>query len=315
MNEVESAEHQWGGRNLIGGGVGAGPALTLKQLLYKLEDHFPTLLSGEGSLRSEREMWSDRLLSTFDGAYLETLGPPGAISGLLYSYDPGPESETRKKRIWAGTLLRNALPRWRGGKTWVRRALLRLEENRHAECVQKQVEGHSLTVEYDPGSDALGPRLVMRIMPPVAAKPPPISLGVSCDELLNGLRGVFSKQEEPWPREAFHVPHAEFRPRNSSASLSVFSARDEVTQIAYVYPLSDEVKSELEQNRRYALELVRNTFPHWPEASEWLRNAIVRMELEQGYADTKVLRRGLCLQVVHHQGDIVISVIPEGILF
>ncbi len=315
MNEIEIAERQWGSRNLIGSAASAGPALTLKQLLYKLEDHFPTLLSGEGSLTSEREMWSDRLLSVFDDSYLETLGPPGAISGLLYSYGPGPKPETQKKRIWAGTLLRNALPRWRGGKTWVRRALLRLEECQRAEAIQKQVEGHSLTVAYEPGSDAVGPRLVVRIMPLVAAKPRPVSLGISREELLNGLRGVFSKEEESWPREAFHVPHAAFRPRNSSASLSVFGEPDEVTQIDYVYQLSNEVESELEQNRHYAFELIRNIFPHWPEAFEWVRNAIVRMELEHAYADTKILRRGLCLQVVHHQGGIVVSVIPEGVLF
>lgn len=314
MNQIELATPQLGGFNAYGGGGHSGTLLTLKQLLYRLEAHFPTLLSGEGSLRSEGESWSDRLLSSYDDTYMETLGPPGAVTGLFYSYCPEPTAEGRKKRIWAGTLLRNALPRWRGGKTWVRRALQQLEADPELPAFKKEIEGHSVEAAYAQSGDAGRLRLLVRIMPLVPEKPRPLSLGISRLELLNGLRGIFSEQDAPWPEEPFHLPNAEFRPDNDFASLLVFGEPEEVIQIDYVYRLCEARRAEHDKNRTYALELIRNIFPGWPEAAEWLRNAIVVTELERSPQDKKVLRYGLALQVRYHQERIAISVMPEGAL-
>ena len=314
MNQIAFATPHLGGFNVHGGGGMSGSLLTLKQLLYRLEAHFPTLLSGEGGLRSGRERWSDRLLSTYGDAYLETLGPPGAVTGLLYSYCPEPTAQGRKKRIWAGTLLRNALPRWRGGKTWVRRALQQLEENPQAPAFKREVEGHSVEVAAAQVGDVECVRLEVWVMPVVPERPRLLSLGISRLELLNGLRGIFVEEDPPWPQEPSHTPNAEFRPDNDLASLLVFGEAEDVIQLDYVYQVCEACRPEADKNRGYALELIRNIFPDWPEAAEWLRNALVFTELERGAQERRALRCGLALQVRYHGGRIVISVMPEGAL-
>lgn len=83
MIQVQGAAAQYGGLSQNGGNGTCGSGFTLKHLLNKLEDHFPTLLSGEGGLGSDAEPRSDRLLSTYDNTHLETPGPPDGLKGVL----------------------------------------------------------------------------------------------------------------------------------------------------------------------------------------------------------------------------------------
>ncbi len=308
------------------------PRFTLKQLTHRLEKHFPIHLPGEGSLAPGDEVNSDRLQSSFEDTYLEILGPTDAVKGLLYSFRPGPKSESSKKRAWAGILIRNALPGWRGGKAWARRSLFQLETNPGKEVFKKEVEGHSIVIAYEPGMDApdrhAGRRIVMRIMPvvventalenPVSVnsepdRPATASLGISMFELLGGLNNAFPERLEQHG-ELFlgpDTPYDQFFSENNFASLSTAGASEDLIQIQYSYQLRDDHKPEWERNRAYALALIKNVFPDWSGASEWLREAIAKTEDERGEERLRIVRNGIAVEVIYYLENVGISIFPE----
>lgn len=295
----------------------AASGFTLKQLLHRLEDHFPILLTGEGGLGSDGQPRSDRLQSRYDDTSLETLGPPDRLEGLFYSFVPGTKAESQKKRAWAGTLIRNALPRWRGGRAWARRAFFQLEENPGSEAFRKEVEGHSVVIAREQGAGSEGDHLYMRIMPRLEVKPRPVSLRVSQGQLLDGLGGAFPECLEG-QGELFQgpdVPSDKFFSQNNFATLSTLGAEDEMLAIQYSYQLRADHKAAWDKNRQYALVLIRNIFPHWREAPEWLRNAILNAELERDQEDRSIVRAGIVLRVLHYHGNIGITVFPEDLSF
>lgn len=317
MIQVQRAAARHDGLSQNGGKGTAGSGFTLKQLLHKLEDHFPTLLSGEGKLGSDDEPRSDRLLSSYDDICLETLGPPDGLKGLLYSFAPGTKAESQKKRVWAGILIRNALPRWRGGRVWARRAFFQLEENPNAVPFRKEVEGHNVVIAHEQGVDASDRRMVMRITPLLVARPCPVSLRISRTQLLNGLGNAFPVRLEgegelfPGPDR----PNDKFFSENNFATLSTLGADDDLLAIQYSYQLCDDHKAAWDKNRQYVLELTKNIFPGWLEASEWLRKAIAIAELERGQDDKTIVHDGIALRVLHDHGNISVTVFPEGLQF
>ncbi|WP_179954160.1 hypothetical protein [Denitrobaculum tricleocarpae] len=306
---------------------------TFKQLTHRLEKHFPVHLPGEGSLAAGNQVSGDRFQSSFEDTYLDILGPTDAVKGLLYSFRPGLKSESSKKRAWAGILMRNALPGWRGGKAWARRSLFQLEANPGKEVFEKEVEGYSIIIAYEPGIDAPDRRIVMRIMPVLvesgvprnpaaqdplsegstADKPATASLGLSMSQLLGGLGNAFPERLEQ--RGELYlgpdIPYDQFFSENNFASLSTAGVSKDLIQIQYSYQLREDHKPEWERNRAYALALIRNVFPDWSGAGEWLRGAIAKTEDERGEERLRLVRDGIAVEVIYYLENIGISILPE----
>lgn len=290
-----------------------GKGLTLAQLMRKLEKNFPLHLPNEGRLASEDQLRSDLLQSTFEDTYLETLGAPGSISGLRYSFLPGGKSESAKKRAWAGIVIRNALPAWRGGKAWVRRAFFQLENNPGGEPFEQEVQGHSIVVAYEPGVDAPDRRMVLLVMPLTAQKSAAPSLGISMTQLLAGLHDAFPERLEQ-RGELFlgpDIPYDQFFSENNFASLSTAGAEDDLIQVQYGYQLRDDHKAAWDRNRTYALALIGNAMPAWAGAADWLRDAIDVTERERGEARITTAHDGIAVEVLYYNGNIGISILPE----
>lgn len=296
--------------------AGLGPegrGLTLAQLLRKLEKNFPLHLPNEGRLVSDERQRSDLLQSTFEDTYLETLGPPHSIVGLRYNFLAGSKSESAKKRAWAGIVIRNALPAWRGGKAWVRRAFFKLESDPGGEPFKQERQAHNISVAYEPGADVSGRRMVLLVRPLVAQKPAAPSLGISMAQLLAGLGDAFPERLEQ-RGELFmgpDVPYDQFFSENNFASLSTAGAEDNLMQVQYGYQLRDDRKAEWERNRAYALELIGNALPGWDGAVDWLRDAIAESERDRGEARKRVVRDAIAVEVLYYNGNIGISILPD----
>ncbi|WP_299398414.1 hypothetical protein [Pelagibius sp.] len=247
------------------------PGFTVSQLIKKLEKRFPNILKDGGSLTSADNLQSDLLVSTNPSASLETLGQPKAVRGFVYSYDPGVDGERQQSRQWAGMIIRNALPGWRKGKSWVRRAIVAAEKDPEGAEISETAEGYWIAVRHTAG------RVRVTVMPVAVNDTDPESLGLGLSQLLNGLESAFPEREEGmgslyggdgWISDRFFTD-------NAHGELETLGPVDQVIGLRYHYALrQDDHPEATADNRGYALALVRNVFPNWAGAEDWMTKAI-----------------------------------------
>ncbi|HIC79900.1 MAG TPA: hypothetical protein EYP07_02890, partial [Kiloniellaceae bacterium] len=248
------------------------PGFTVSQLVKKLEKRFPNILKDGGSLTSADTLQSDLLVATNPSASLETLGPPKAVRGFAFSYDPSVDGERQQSRQWAGMIIRNALPGWREGKRWVRRMIVQAEKNPGGAEVSETAEGYRIAVRHAAG------RVSVTVMPEAAGDTDAESLGLGLAQLLSGLESAFPEREEGmgnlyggdtgWISDRFFTD-------NAHGELETLGSVDDVIGLRYLYALrQDDHPEATADNRRYAVTLVRNVFPDWAGAEDWMTKAI-----------------------------------------
>lgn len=251
---------------------------TIPQLIKTLEKHFPVARSGEGSLQSSDNLQSDLLLSTNPNTTLETLGPPEALRSFVFSYDPSEERKLRNNRHWAGKIIRNALPEWREGKRWTHRATKQVEKTPGGPEVSEIAEGYRIAVNNAEG------RVTITVRPVAFTDTDPESLGVSLSQLLTGLQDAFPQRDEGmgslyggdsgWISDRFFSD-------NAHAELETLGPVDGLVGLRYLYALrKDDHPEATADNRRYALTLVRNVFPNWAGADDWMNATIDKVAAE-----------------------------------
>ncbi|NIA68513.1 hypothetical protein HBA54_07895 [Pelagibius litoralis] len=253
------------------------PGFTIAQLIKTLEKHFPAIRSGEGSLRSSDNLQSDLLASTNPNTVLETLGPPEALRSFVFSYDPGEERKLSNNRHWAGKIIRNALPDWREGKRWTHRATLQAEKAPGGPEISETAEGYRIAVSNADG------RVTITVRPAAFTDTDPESLGISLSQLLAGLKDAFPERDEGmgsliggesgWISDRFFSD-------NAHAELETLGPADDLVGLRYLYALRDDHPEATADNRRYALTLVRNVFPDWAGADDWMNATIDKVAAE-----------------------------------
>ena len=289
------------------------PGFTLNQLIRKLEQHFPEVQAGQGSLLSDDGLPSDLLPAANRTAILETLGPPEAVHRFAFSYDPGDEKGSRQSRHWAGVMIRNALPGWRHGKTWVHRAMIQAEKAAGVPEISETAEDYWITVSNPRG------RVVVEVSPLATLDTDVDSLGVSLEKVLAGLGSAFPRRDQGMGT-LFNGPGSisdRFFSDNAHATLETLGPSDDLAGLRYLYELRDDHPEATRDNRGYALRLVQNVFPDWAEAGDWLQAAIDKAKQEADKtADYAIIDRGpIRLQVRYFIGAtaaIDIMVFPKN---
>lgn len=290
------------------------PGFTLAQLIRKLEKIFPVLEPTAGSLSSADGLTSDRLPAANDMAVLEILGQPDAVRGFALSYDPRDKMGSQQARHWAGMIMRNALPGWRKGKAWTRRALIQAEKSPGGPEISETAEGYWITVSSTED----------RVIVLVGAEPidatVATSLGISQKQLLAGLDAAFPKRDAG-KGTLFSGPGSvsdRFYSDNVHATLETLGSAEDVVALRYLYELRDDDHPEATRdNRAYALALLRNAFPDWAEGEAWLQAAIAKAETEadRGAEPSVTARRGLEVKLGYFVGateSIELQILPKG---
>ncbi|WP_282608508.1 hypothetical protein [Pelagibius sp. Alg239-R121] len=305
------------GRGQDGPTVAATAEFTLEGVIRGLEKQFPVVLAGEGSLAGATGMQSDRLPSTIDGAFLETLGSPGAITTFRFSYEPGSKAESQQTRAWAGRILRNTLPEWRGGKAWVRRRLFELEAVAGVDTYREEKEGYDVVVAREQIAGTSRYRLVFRVSTAAPQSALPLSLSLSQAQLLQGLGEAFPQREEGMGQLSTGPgSHSDrFFSENTFAELQTLGTADDVLAVRYSYQLRTDHQAEVDRNRLYAFSLIENAFPGRPAVAEWLQDAIEvsEQELDSLKEHKTVVREGIGLRVRFFEGYVNISIFPEAL--
>ncbi len=211
------------------------------------------------------------------GAALETLGPPDAVRRFTFSYDPGAAKERRPNHHAAGMLVRNALPGWLKAKAWTRRAIIAAEKDPGGDEITETAEGYRVTVSSSQG------RVLVDVSPQQMPDSPPASLGIPLSRLLAGLGQAFPEREAG-RGDLYSGPGSvsdRFFSDNAHATLETLGPETDLVGLRYVYALRDhDHPRATRDNCAYAVRLVRNAFPDWPEAEAWLRTAMIKVESE-----------------------------------
>jgi len=274
---------------------------TVAQLTRKLEDRFLEIEAGGGSLLSRDGLTSDLLPTTSRTTVLETLGPPEAVRRFAFSYDPADAVERQQSRHWAGMIIANALPDWRAGRRWVRRALVQAEKQAGPDAITETAEGYWISVSNPQG------RVILDVSPLEVHDTDIDSLGIPLTQVLAGLEQAFPERKEGMGT-LFNGPGSIsdlFFSDNGHAALETLGPDDDLVGLRYLYDLRDDDHPEATRdNRSYAFKLVRNVFADWAEAESWLQAAIDKCEGEANRtAEPIVIDRGpIRLQVSYFVG-------------
>jgi hypothetical protein len=283
-------------------------------LTQELEDRFFEIELGQGSLQSSDGLTSDLLPVANRSGILETLGPPDAVRSFAYSYNPEHVGERVQNRHVAATVLRNALPGWKDSRKWVGRAFIQAEKTLGLKEISETVDGYWIAVSNPRG------RVILTLHPLATIDTDVDSLSLGLDQLLAGLAHAFPERKEGMGT-LFNGPGSIsdlYYSDNVHAVLETLGAADDLIGLRYIYELRDDDHPQATRdNRGYAFALVRNVFPDWAEAEDWLRAAIEQSEsaADRMAEAATVDRDGIRLQVryfVDATASVEIKIFPRN---